>query len=104
MRQFFTILILVFLINSAPVVSGQKTLRRLKANRPGDVDTGMARPAQPVRDNTATSSSGKLVVSGAHVGLVGILEIEADISLEGPLLIEVSAGGAAVSQPEGDTT
>jgi len=104
MRQFFTILILVFLINSAPVVSGQKTLRRLKANRPGDVDTGMARPAQPVRDNTATSSSGKLVVSGAHVGLVGILEIEADISLEGPLLIEVSAGGAAVSQREGDTT
>jgi len=103
MRQFFSLLILILLVNSVDVV-GQRALRPAKRSRVVDADATVALPSQPVRNDTAVSSSGKLLVGGLHAGLVGILKIEADISLEGPLLIEVSAGGVAVPQREGDTT
>ena len=103
MRQFFSLLILILLFNSVDVV-GQRALRPTKRSRVVDADTTVTLPSQPVRNDTAASSSGKLLVGGLHAGLVGILKIEADISLEGPLLIEVSAGGVAVPQREGDTT
>jgi len=103
MRQFFSLLILILLFNSVDVV-GQRALKPTKRSRVVDADAPVTLPSQPVRNDTAVSSSGKLSVGGLHAGLVGILKIEADISLEGPLLIEVSAGGVAVPQREGDTT
>jgi hypothetical protein len=103
MRQFFSLLILILLFTSVDVV-GQRALRPTKRSRVVAADATVTLPSQPVSNNTARSSSGKLLVGGLHAGLVGILKIEADISLEGPLLIEVSAGGVAVPQSEGDTT
>ena len=104
MRQFFSLLILVLLISFSGVVAGQRALRPTKINSTVDTNYAVTVPNQPIRTDTATSSSGKLRVGGAHAGLVGILQIEADMSLEGPLLIEISAGGVAVPQRQGDTT
>jgi hypothetical protein len=104
MRQFFSIPVLVFLISFSGVVVGQRSLRPARINRTVDPESSVKRPSEPARTDAATSSSGKLVVGGAHAGLVGILQIETDLSLEGPLLIEVSSGGVAVPQRQGDTT
>jgi len=105
MRQFFSILVLVLLINSAVAVSGQRSSRRVKRNRPASTNSAAVRPSGSSRDSDiAKSPSGKLLVGGTHADLVGILEIETDLSLEGPLMIEVSSGGVAVPQREGDKT
>lgn len=51
---------------------------------------------------TQTSPGGKLVISGAHAGLHGILNIHADASLQGPIAVSVVNGAEVIPQGGAD--
>jgi hypothetical protein len=103
LMRSITLLVLVSILGSSSIAVGQNALKRVKGRPLTDSSSALKSPGPPLAAGTS-SLSGRLKLNGAHSGLLGILEIETDISLEGPLLIEVSANGSPVSQRSGDTS
>lgn len=100
LRPFLFLVLLLMGLSTVGV--GQKNLKRAKG-RPSTVAGSALKVSEPPpEDLMSVSASGRLRLGGACTGLLGILEIETDMSLEGPILIDVSANGTAVSQRAGD--
>lgn len=104
MRRSLSVLILLLLVSSSGSVVAQAVRRGRKTAHRTGADSAAKTPAPARAGESASSPSRKLVIGGAHAGLVGILEINADLSLEGPLIIQVSADGVAVPQRDGDAS
>src|SRR2546423_5887952 len=98
MRQRVFTLIVLLLLGSTDVVVGQR-----RQAQTGRLKAGSNVVKKQIAGEISKSPSSKLVIKGAHVGLLGVLQIEADMSLTGPLFVGVSAGSMAVPQPGGDS-
>jgi hypothetical protein len=99
-RPVISVCVFALLLALAEPNYGQQTLKRVRA-RPAEAAASTV-ASQDLENEISKSPSGKLKISGAHVGLLGILKIQADMSLEGPLLITVGTHEAIVAQEDGN--
>ena len=87
MRSFLSSCVCVLLVGAAPLVHAQKPRK----------PAALAKQSAGV----STSPSRRLRIGGSHVGILGILEIQLDPALYGPLIISVSNGVDPVIQSNG---
>jgi hypothetical protein len=66
MLRLVSLVVLLLIMGSATVTVGQKTLKRVKAGTLTDVGSPLKNSAPRFGDGTSASTSGKLILGGAH--------------------------------------
>jgi hypothetical protein len=89
----------VVLIVDSGTLKGQTRHSRINSN---SLSTTIGAPTANPQEALQSSKSGKLTVGGLHAGLQGILHIQTDISLKGPLGISVVNQQRIVKQSGSD--